>query len=378
VVYISASASGYGSENSLFMLVNNLPEGIEPIVIVPEEGPLTEKLKKAKIRIVVFPYAVLHRKYFHPLKIIEYKLFLSVSVFKFLGLFIRIKPDIIHSNTSQVMPAAFAAKILGIPHIWHIREIPNVSPSLWSIWRWFILRFSTKVICISSAVKRQFGKNRKAIVIWNGIDVSLFPPHLTPLPTGARETEGKRVGMVGRINYWKGQDLFIESANIILKEQKGVEFFIIGDARKEYRKLEEELYRRVKEYGISENVAFTGFLPREKTFELLGNFDVFVLTSIQPEPFGLVVIEAMASGRAVIAPAEGGPLDIIENGVSGMLVEPRNPCAYAKAILYLLENDEVREQMGWSGRKRVEEKFTIERTVSEIVGLYMDIISDRK
>jgi glycosyltransferase involved in cell wall biosynthesis len=157
---------------------------------------------------------------------------------------------------------------------------------------------------------------------------------------------------------------------MVLEKRKDTMFFIVGDARDEYKALEKSLHEKVAAYGIEENIVFTGFLSREKTGELLGSFDVFVLTSIQPEPFGLVVIEAMACGKAVVAPAEGGPLDIIEDGVSGMLVEPRNRDSYAEAILYLLENDDVRREMGRKARQRVEERFTIERTVSEIVRLY--------
>lgn len=369
IVYVSAGAGGYGGENCLFQLVKNLPEGFEPIVIVPEEGPLTEKLRKENIRVIKFGYAVLHRKYFHPLKIIIYKLFLIVSVFRFILLFIKLKPDIVHTNTSQVFPGAIAAKILGIPHIWHIREMPGIPSSLWSIWKWHILRFSTKVVCISTAVQEQFGRNRKTMIVYDGIDVSLFNVRYS-----AGKTDGlKRVGMIGRINYWKGQGLFIEAAGIVIKNRKDVRFFIVGDARKEYKGLEAELHKKADEYGIRENIVFTGFLTREKTIELLGSFDVFVLTSIQPEPFGLVVIEAMASGKAVVAPAEGGPPDIVEDGVSGMLVEPRNPKACAKAILYLLENDEVRQEMGKRARQRVEERFTIERTVSDTVRLYATV-----
>ena len=393
IIYVSASASGYGGENSLFMLAGNLPEGFEPLVITPEEGPLTEKLDKAGIKRKTFPYAVLQKKYFHPLGIMRYQFFWAVSAARFLSLFIRLKPDIVHTNTSQVMAAAFAAKILGIPHMWHIREIPGISPVLWNIWKWYILAFSTRVVCISNAVKKQFGRSRKTEVILNGIDISAFPftPTLILPPQGGGEARGrreaentpqgggeergeeeevKRAGMVGRINYWKGQELFIEAANLVLKVRKDVRFFIAGDARAEYKKLEEDLHRKAEEYGISENVVFTGFLPREKVAELLNSLDIFLLTSIQPEPFGLVVIEAMACGKAVIAPSEGGPPDIIENGVSGMLVEPRNPEAYAEALLHLLADSKMRREMGIRARRRVEEKFTIERTVSEIVSLY--------
>jgi len=379
IVYLNGSASGYGGEVCLYNLVTHLPKEFEPIVILPENGPLVEKLKIKGIKIIITPFAVLQKKYFHSLRIFGYISFLLFSIIKFFIILKKQKPDLVHTNTSQVIPGAIVCKFLKIPHIWHIREIPKISLSIWTIWMWYILTFSDKVICMSNAVKERFGKNKKVIVIYEGIETSLFKHQKTGvLKQYGIKNDEKTACLIGRINYWKGQDLFIEAANLVLKKRKNIKFLIVGDARKEYKKLEENLYRIIKHYKIEKNIIFTGYLPREKIPEILNAIDILVLASKQPEPFGLVILEAMACEKPVIAPAEGGPLDIILNGVSGILVEPRNPQKIAEAIIRLLNNERLKRKIEKEARIRIEAKFRLREGVFNIIKVYKEVLNSRK
>ena len=134
----------------------------------------------------------------------------------------------------------------------------------------------------------------------------------------------------------------------------------------------------IKHYKIEKNVIFTGYLPREKIPEILNAIDILVLASKQPEPFGLVILEAMACEKPVIAPAEGGPLDIILNGISGILVEPKNPQKIAEAIIRLLNNEKLKRKIEKEARIRIESKFRLEEGVFNIIKVYKEVLNSRK
>ena len=376
IVFLTSTASGYGGENALFDAIRKLPTEFEPIVVVPEQGPLLDALNNQGTRTRVIPFAVLHRMYFHPLRIFLYLGFALASFFRLRSLFKSLRPQIIHTNNLLVLPGAFAARVLGIPHVWHVREIiegHHIHPYLWRMWRWIVLTFSTKVICISTAVQQQFGHSDKTIVIHDGVDTSVFRPKRSASKQDARRKRSLVIGTVGRVEHRrKGQDIFIEAARVALKTRKDLRFVIVGHEREEFGERERALHQMVKRYGLTEKIEFRGFVPREKMVDVMNELDVLVLCSKQPEGLGLVLLEAMACGKPVIAPAEGGPLDIIENGSNGILIPARDPERLAEAILYLADHPDQRKKLGKSGRKRVESAFRIEDTASKLASLYLE------
>jgi glycosyltransferase involved in cell wall biosynthesis len=117
----------------------------------------------------------------------------------------------------------------------------------------------------------------------------------------------------------------------------------------------EKLHEIVRREGLSEKTLFLG--ERKDISDLMNLSDVIVHASLEPEPWGLVVAEGMAAGRAVVASAAGGPLEMIEHGRNGLLVPPGNSAALAEAIEALLENPELRRQMGEAARRHAEEHF---------------------
>jgi glycosyltransferase involved in cell wall biosynthesis len=124
--------------------------------------------------------------------------------------------------------------------------------------------------------------------------------------------------------------------------------------------------------NLEDKVIFTGF--RDDVPRLIAALDVVVLSSSTPEPFGRVVIEGMAAGKPVVATAAGGVLDIIRDGVDGLLVPCKDVKAMAEAIYWLLSNREQTEQMGLLARRRVEEKFTVQHHVAAVGRVYDTIM----
>jgi glycosyltransferase involved in cell wall biosynthesis len=123
--------------------------------------------------------------------------------------------------------------------------------------------------------------------------------------------------------------------------------------------------------GLGEAVRFTGYLQDTPT--LLAAIDVLAHTSISPEPFGLVMLEAMAAGRPVVTPAEGGGPEIVVHGHTGLLYEPRNPAALAAAIIQLLSDPARAAAMGEAGRRRVTEAFSPDRFAAEVASFYREL-----
>lgn len=378
IIFISATASGYGAENALSDLVTNLPEEIQPIVILPEEGPLLETFRKANIQTRIVPVAVLHRHFFHPLWIFRYLISALISIFILVRIFKELRPDIIHTNNVLIIPSAIAACILRIPHCWHIREIIckyHIHPALWRCWRWIIETFSTRIICISEAVRAQFKELQKTVVVHDSVDVRLFSPVASSYQTRSDKIRTFRVGMLGRLEHRrKGQDLFLVAAREVLTEIKNVRFIVAGDERPSMDQKEKKVYDLVKELQMEEYVEFLGYVTREHLPDFLNTLDVLVLYSKYPEGLGLVLLEAMACGKAVIAPAEGGPLDVIEHRKTGLLVEPRNPEALAAAIIDLFRDDLKRIEIGAQARKHVEEYFSIEYQIPKILKCYREVL----
>ncbi len=377
VLYVDSSASGYGGEVCLLDMVARLSaRGFEPLVILPEEGVLTEKLREKGISFRVMPLAVIDRRIFKPAGFVRFWRNFIPSIVVLRRIIKEEKVALVHTNTSIVLSGAIAAKLARVPHIWHIREIFDAQlRCFWFFLKYFIIFFSDRIICISEAVKCEFCERGVARidVVYDGID-----PAVWSFKKGERRSLDRfgvtpdeiSVVMVGRINRWKGQDVFLRAAKLVAKRIPGVKFLIVGDYRREYAEIAEELFRMVEGFQIKEKVVFTGYLEREEVVELTASSDIVVHASKKAEPFGMTVIEAMALGKSVVASAAGGPLETVQDGITGMLVAPGDFQGMADAIVRLAENPALRERMGEMGRERAIRLFDIKDTIDKIDNLY--------
>jgi len=135
------------------------------------------------------------------------------------------------------------------------------------------------------------------------------------------------------------------------------------------------LKERVQALGIEDRVTFTGELSDPRS--AYAAFDVFVLPSGQPEPFGGVVMEAMAMGLPVVATAIGGSVDQVAEGETGFLVPPADPLAMADRIERLLRDPDLRGRMSQAGPRRIRECFSLDRMVSRLESLYTELTATR-
>jgi glycosyltransferase involved in cell wall biosynthesis len=288
--------------------------------------------------------------------------------------------DLVHVNTTpgSGKAAIIAARLAGKPCVCHIR----VFHELTAFDRLFV-RLVDQFIYISRAVADTYvsqGVPRtKGTVVHNAVDLSEFEPCMN-VGQVRREFgwtgEERLVGVIGRLDWWKGHEYFLEAMARVSQEIPDLRALIVGkpEASPRNQSYFQMLQSLTKSLGLENRVVFTGF--RTDVPRIVQALDVVVLSSSAPEPFGRVVIEGMAAGKAVVATGAGGVLDIIEDGVSGVLVPCKDSVAMADAVLALLSDREKARQMGIAARQRVEEKFTVQRHAATVQGLYDAILGN--
>ncbi len=173
------------------------------------------------------------------------------------------------------------------------------------------------------------------------------------------------IAVVGRLQSWKGQDVFIRAAAIVAEAFPSARFLVVGGPSmagdEDY---EAGLKQLARQLGVAGSVLFCG--EREDVPELMGASDIVVHTSTVPEPFGLVVIEAMAAGRPVVATRGGGPSEIISEGRTGFLTTPGDHRELAATLCLLIQDSELRHQIGQAARNDALARFSPERMAKKL------------
>ncbi len=176
----------------------------------------------------------------------------------------------------------------------------------------------------------------------------------------------------GRIEPSKGQIYLIDACGQLKQRHLPFRLLLAGDAANEAYTA--ACLRKASELGIKEQVELLGHV--DNVAELLLRADLFVLPSVSGEAFSRAIIEAMAMGRPVVATDVGGAKEAIEDGVSGFVVPPCDPAALAERILILARDEELRLGLGAAARKRVEERFTIERNIQSTERIYAELLGE--
>ncbi|WP_031536190.1 glycosyltransferase [Bacillus sp. MB2021] len=184
-----------------------------------------------------------------------------------------------------------------------------------------------------------------------------------------------KVAIIGQIARWKGQDVFIKAAKLLHPKYPEIKFLLIGDVLFEK---EEELQFKNHLLDLAKDCDYIEFLGhRENVLELLKDIDILVHASIREEPFGRVIIEGMASRKPVVAAGVGGPLEIVEDGISGLLYEPGNEQELAKKIQKLLMDQILYGRMALNGYNRYLKMFEIQKTILEVEQILIKTIHNR-
>jgi glycosyltransferase involved in cell wall biosynthesis len=280
--------------------------------------------------------------------------------------------EIIQAHLARDYPlAALAARFSGKPFVL-TRHVLFPLKRLHK----YALKNVSGVIAPSHAVANSLRKQRlfspdKIETIYNGIDLNRF--------TRANQTNEQKtfltVGTVGHLSPIKGHDIFIRAAKLILQKRQDVKFVIVGEDKSRSGENRRALEDLIAALDLQEHVEITGW--SEDIRSLLDEFDLFV-SAARSEPFGLVIVEAMASEIPAIATESEGAREIIENETSGVLIPLENPESLAQSVLDLAADAARRKQLATAGRERVEKMFSIEKMVSQTEQFYCRILQKKR
>lgn len=310
----------------------------------------------------------------------------------------ELQPDIVHSNGMKMHLLSTMALPRGShpPLVWHFHDYIGARPLMSRLLR-RASRRCQRVIANSESVAEDARRALPAGLpiqrIYNSVDQETFTPegsrldldHLSGMDEAPAGTI--RVGLVATFAFWKGQEIFLEAIRHLSSSASAcpdpsvsacqcLRFYIIGGpvyATGGSQHSPTELEEKAKELGIADVVGFTGFV--DDVPAAMRSLDIVVHASTEPEPFGLVIIQAMACGRPVISSAIGGAGELVEPEVDALTYPAGDASALAAAITRLANDQALRARLATTGRAKVERRFTRACLVEALVSLYQNLVT---
>ncbi|MBK1813061.1 glycosyltransferase family 4 protein [Clostridium sp. YIM B02505] len=381
ILFLHAGAEMYGADKILLELLSGLDKTrFEPYVILPNNGPLYEEIKKKDIYVEIREYPILRRKFFNPLGIVNY-ISGVLKYNKIIEGFCKEKAiEIIHSNTLAVLEGGFVAKRLKIKHVWHVHEIIMKPKFMFKLTSYLLNKNADEIVVVSNSVKNHILRSclvdeGKIKTIYNGVDNTKFNKEAEYdylLKEFKVDKDDIVVGMVGRINSWKGQRDFILAIKKIVKEHTNIKAILIGGVFEGEEWRVQELKRLIKDNNLEDVIIMKDF--RSDVTNIYNLIDIFVLPSTNPDPLPTVVLEAMASGKPIVAYRHGGVTEMVSEGANGLFAEVLNIDDLSTKILYLLKRPEEREEMGRNSLNRQKKMFSKSSFIDSFENLYEKIL----
>ena len=396
IAFLSVSAEMGGSEVSLLALVRGLRR-LAPAsqldVVVPREGALSEAVRAAGARAHALPLPprlgrLGERSDTGAAGAISRGASLllaagSVAPYsrRLAKLLAAIGPEIVHSNGfklhvlgARVAPAASAM-------VWHLHEYISHRPISRRLLRRYADRCQAIVAnsrSVAAEVAAELSPAGPVCTVYNAVDTCVFSPEgdvidldaLAGLPPP--ETGIVRVGLVATYGRWKGHTTFIEALRN-LRASSPWRAYIIGGAVYDTSGSQyscEELASAIDQAGLSKRVGLTGFVNRPAA--ALRALDVIVHASTQPEPFGLVIAEGLASARAVIVSAAGGAAELVRDEVDALTHPPGDAAALAQRIGRLVDDPALRSRLGMEGRRTAMRMFDPDAFTTAFMKIYQE------
>lgn len=378
ILFIHQSAELYGSDKTLLLLLQNLDKTcFYPVVILPTKGPLVKEFEKIGIEVEIVPVLKLYRDLIHPKNILFFLKDIRTGLHRLNYLEKKHQFDLVYSNTLAVLLGVLFSWKKSIPHIWHVHEIIE-KPKFFK--KAFIKLLSLKVnktIIFNSYATQKFWFQNKQIkkkskVVWNGIDkgIEINEEIVKTFRKDFFQSNQEEIiiGLVGRISRWKGQMLLLNAFRRVLQRHQSIKLVFVGEAPPNQDHFRENLVKEIENFNLKEKVLI---IPFQENIKIVWEaINIAVVPSTEPEPFGMVAIEAMDSSKPVIGAKHGGLQEIIIHNKTGFLFEPNNLEDLSKYLEKLIENEELRKDLGENGKIRVDEFFTdkvYSKNIEEII-----------
>lgn len=381
LLYAHNGADMYGAGRMLVRTISSLDrQRFAPFALLPHAGPLSETLADLKVPCIVDPgLSIVTRPMLKSWRLFPFLVGIPVSAFRLSRVIAENRIDLVHTNVGVVLSSALAARMRRVPHVWHIRECYPEFRAIWPLFASYIAS-ANRVIAISTAVGEQFGNRPNVEVLHDGFDLEEFgsPSQEQRLHIRRQYALGDDfvVGCVGRIKFVsKGQEILVRSVRLLKERGHHVRALLVGAPFPGNEDHLHRLTRLIEELGVQDQVTLTGEL--RDVLPAYAAMDALALTSMRPEGLGNVALEAMGMRLPVIATRIGGPLDIVQEGVTGWLVTPGAVSELADKIQQLKEHPGLRRQMGEAGRRRLETHFSLRQMTRRLERLYCDLSNAR-
>ncbi len=357
-----------GAEVQLLALMKYLVRlpGFEWFVILFNEGRLADELRKLPLSLTV-----IHEKEHSPLTI----------AYRLAKKFRQVRPDILHTHKyKDSILGSIVARCLRVPHVVRVvhgmpepfKGFKNLKMAGYTLADKFVTsRFIDKVVAVSSDIEkllaRTYGADR-VVCIHNGIDLESV--HVTTRRSVKRaewqiDDEAVLVGMVGRLVPVKGHAILLQALQILHRSNCNVRLLIVGDGP-----LRGHLEEEVKGLSLEQSVIFAGH--QEQAYDFINMMDIFVLPSLH-EGIPMVLLEALALKRPVIASRVGGIPEVVLHGTSGILVGPANAGELADGLREMVQNRAKAAEFGTAGRRQVEQEFSASIMANRTADMYQSL-----
>lgn len=354
---------GGGGMSLLGLLARLTAQGWRAHVVVPGEGQFTDAARNLGVPVEVFPFEPLSAS--RPMRSVA-------DTLRWLRLLRTVRPDIIHANGFDLSRSfALAAGLLRIPYVTHVRFPVEAAGARWTLRG---LPKPAAFIFNSQAMHDALWPMLVPMtpasghyVVHNAVDTAAFSP--APWP----DSPVLRIGIIANFAPFKRHEDFLHIAAEMLKTRQDLEFWIVGDDT-EGTGRRALLDNMAHTLGIADQTKFLGH--RTDIPQLLSHLHVLMVTS-RFEPFGRVVIEAMASGRPVIGTRSGGIPEIIEDGRTGFLHEVGDIESFAQSALTLLGDRELWNRMSNAAASAARSRFSLDAHVAAIVNIYGQVLERR-
>jgi glycosyltransferase involved in cell wall biosynthesis len=385
-----------GAPMSLLQIAERLdPATFAPKIIFSQPGPMIDLAQRAGVDTGVLPMtgAFMYGAQvpFRPRTLLPTLAAFRGTVAGARALLRSQRPDLVHLNTSALLPLGVAAEREGIPIVWHVREVVNPGTM---VGRWLAGRISQMadhVIAASEYAAGGLPEGENLTVIHNAVDTAHFDPdRLQGAETRSRlgiDASAVVVGILGSVQDVKGHFVLAGAAKHLVDRHPNLVFMVVGGGAPEgYGKTwkgrlktalgvatdnEHRLRRVIDRDGTGQNFRFCGYQADVAPF--VAAMDVVVSPNLAPEGFGRPLIEGMAMARPVVASDVGPSREILGDG-TGMFCPPGDIDKLARAIDRLASDRDLAGRMGKSGRKRAVEGFGIDDHVRAVTRVYEQVL----
>ena len=366
LLFSSFSNLGNGGQESLFQLATRLDrKHFNPMVLAPEEGSLSRRLREQSIETYILSL---------PKVSIKNVGSIGAAIGKLSALLEEKQIAILHSDGPR---NTFYAGVVGHfkkrPLVWHVRSSES------DFYDQLLSFLSSKIILVADALAIRFpteSQRAKCITIHNGVDLQRF----TPLTQSCIESSNLifdrpnvMVVHTGRVEVQKGQKHLIEACGRLRDQIPELRIVFAGEIKD--GAYFQECLQCAGSMGVRERLRFLGH--QENVSRLLQASDIFVMPSIRGEAFSRAILEAMATGKPVVATSCGGAAEAIIDYSSGFIVPPEDSAALAEKIALLATREDLRNQMGKSARSRAEVFFGIEKNLERTIKVYEEVLRSR-